>query len=191
MGVEFSNQLDFGGPLQGKLEEEYSRGRKDVAGPPPAMESTPNPTIPVAQETSPAKITGNEAAVPSLGLEKWPPCTEPWRNFYILRRGVLPCSYGHSSIAGMDGYREAWNSPLMQEIRGHLARGSFHRYCLRSSTCPIVRKSSHLHRFPLAQRMLMWSWRSWKALNSLTAGAPRRLLRRMGIGAAGHRFLAK
>lgn len=44
-----------------------------------------------------------EAARPSLGAERKPACTEPWRSLYILRRGVLPCCYGGAPIADMTG----------------------------------------------------------------------------------------
>lgn len=179
LGVELSNQLDFGGSLESDFAEEFSRGREDVADSAPAIESTPPEPTSRPQEAWPEEDAGDGGALPSLGMEKWPPCTEPWRNFYLLRRGVLPCSYGHTPIAAMGEHGEAWNSPLMQEIRSHLARGSFHRYCLKSSTCPIVQKSSHLHRIPVPQRMLLWSWRCWDALNSLTGGVPRRLVHRI------------
>ena len=45
----------------------------------------------------------------------------------------------------MTGYREVWNSPLLQDIRAHLARGEFHSYCLASPACPIVRKKFEAH----------------------------------------------
>ncbi len=69
-----------------------------------------------------------------------PLCREPWENFYILRRGILPCCYGGSEIAPMAGYAEAWNSPAMQEIRSYLARGELSPYCLLSPGCPIVQR---------------------------------------------------
>jgi hypothetical protein len=114
-----------------------------------------------------------------------PPCTEPWTSLYILRRGVLPCCYGGKSIAPMTGYREAWNAPLMQEIRRDLAAGRFHRYCLDSEDCPIVRKSSKAHRlswresFVVRGRQLLvrleragipWPRRAWRGLKVLFKG---------------------
>lgn len=45
----------------------------------------------------------------------------------------------------MDQYRDAWNSPLVQDIRRELSSGQFHKYCLDSPACPIVRKDSQLH----------------------------------------------
>ncbi len=68
-----------------------------------------------------------------------PLCREPWESFYILRRGVLPCCFG-AAIAGMDDYAEAWNSPLLQEIRGYLARGELSPYCRNTPGCPIVQR---------------------------------------------------
>ena len=46
-----------------------------------------------------------------------PLCREPWENFYILRRGILPCCYGGAVIGAMEDYAEVWNSPEIQEIR--------------------------------------------------------------------------
>ena len=59
--------------------------------------------------------------LPNLGQEQVPICVEPWRNTYILRRGIMPCCYGSRHIAEMDEYRDSWNSNLMQSIRGELA----------------------------------------------------------------------
>jgi len=70
-------------------------------------------------------------------------CLEPWKSLYILRRGVLPCCYGFGPIAPMDQHAEAWNSEVMQGIRRELLAGRFHKYCLASTACPIVRKSEH------------------------------------------------
>ena len=43
----------------------------------------------------------------------------------------------------MGEYQDTWNSPLLKDIRRHIARGEFHSYCLNAQSCPIVRKSSH------------------------------------------------
>lgn len=69
-----------------------------------------------------------------------PLCREPWESFYILRRGILPCCFGGTVLAPMDGYAEAWNSPVLQEIRSYLARGELSPYCLLSPGCPIVQR---------------------------------------------------
>lgn len=67
-------------------------------------------------------------------------CTEPWRSYYILRRGILPCCYGWKPIAPMSEWRTAWNSPALQEIRACLAKGELSEYCRLSLTCPIVQR---------------------------------------------------
>jgi hypothetical protein len=71
-------------------------------------------------------------------------CREPWESYYILRRGILPCCYGHEAIAPMSEWRTAWNSPALQEIRSYLAQGQLSPYCLCSLSCPIVQR--HMHR---------------------------------------------
>ena len=55
----------------------------------------------------------------------------------------------------MDGYREAWNSPLLQDIRRDLTQGRFHQYCLDSRACPIVRKLEEAHKLPARQAVRM------------------------------------
>jgi hypothetical protein len=67
-----------------------------------------------------------------------PLCREPWQNYYILRRGVLPCCYGHKAIGPMADWQTGWNSPELQEIRSYLAKGELSPYCLLSLSCPIV-----------------------------------------------------
>lgn len=71
---------------------------------------------------------------------KIPLCHEPWENYYILRRGIVPCCYGNEVIAPMQDWKDAWNSRPLQEIRSHLARGELSPYCLRSPSCPIVQR---------------------------------------------------
>lgn len=91
--------------------------------------------------------------LPSLGKEKWPICTEPWHFYYILRRGVMPCCFGHTRIASMGKFREAWNSPLLQELREAISQGRLSEYCLDSPSCPIVRK----HQYSKEQSQGKWS----------------------------------
>lgn len=68
----------------------------------------------------------------------YPICKEPWENYYILRRGILPCCYGHKQIAKMDSFQEGWNSEDIVEIRKYLREGKLSPYCLNSHSCPIV-----------------------------------------------------
>jgi hypothetical protein len=75
---------------------------------------------------------GNDAGLPL--------CREPWENFYILRRGILPCCYGGAVIGEMADYAEVWNSPEIQEIRLHLSQGRLAPYCLKNPGCPIVQR---------------------------------------------------
>ncbi|HEX7020581.1 MAG TPA: SPASM domain-containing protein, partial [Gemmatimonadaceae bacterium] len=106
--------------------------------------------------------------LPSLGRERRPLCTEPWKSLYILRRGVLPCCYGGAPIAPMDQYRDAWNGPLVQDIRAALVQGRFHDYCLRSFTCPIVKKAAEAQSLP-------WPHRARLRLRRAAAGLRSRL----------------
>lgn len=95
--------------------------------------------------------------------QQLPLCREPWENFYILRRGILPCCYGNPIGYSMSEWSEAWNSSKIQEIRLHLSQGNLSPYCLECLGCPIVqrylashgRETSGLHRKkPLVFRVL-------------------------------------
>lgn len=197
LGVELSDQLDFGGAIEEQFQEEYAAGRGQVdvivsspavaaapspednpqvedvvAKPPEAAKSSSSPLASDAKEVEPEK----EAALPSLGEGSLPICLEPWKSLYILRRGVFPCCYGGVKMAPTEDYRQAWNSPLMQEIRSELAEGRLHTYCSRSPACPIIRKASpetlekvRLTRFEQMRRL-------WARINRLSGGLPRRLL---------------
>jgi molybdenum cofactor biosynthesis enzyme MoaA len=141
-----------------------------------AVETAAAPTKAAAPTTATAVETA--AAPPSLGAERLPLCHEPWKSLYILRRGVYPCCYGGDPIAPMDGYREAWNSPLLQGIRGELAAGRFHRYCLESPACPIVRKAARSGRVDLGRLDRLGRLRrAWRRLDRALGGLPRRLYR--------------
>ena len=159
LGVDLHDQMDFGGLLESSFEESFEAGREEVMAPAP----TPVEKAPALPK-------------PSLGFDKRPACAEPWKDLYILRRGIRPCCYGGAPIGDMDGYRDAWNSPLLQAIREKLAGGSFHDYCVMSPACPIVRKSEHVHELPARQEARLWIWRRWQKLNEHTAGIPRRVV---------------
>lgn len=76
-----------------------------------------------------------------LGFAGLPLCLEPWESYYILRRGIMPCCYGHAPIdLDMSNWSAAWNSPELQRIRDHLRRGELSRYCRDSLGCPIVQR---------------------------------------------------
>jgi hypothetical protein len=119
-----------------------------------------------------ADVAAGPDALPSLGGERLPACSEPWKSLYILRRGVLPCCYGAKPVAKMDAYRETWNSPDVQAIRASLLEGRFHDYCLRSPTCPIVRKSDAAGTLPRSQRLLFKARVVWAGLNRRFWGVP-------------------
>lgn len=93
---------------------------------------------------------------------KMPLCKEPWENYYILRRGIVACCYANEAIASMSDWREAWNSPKLQEIRLHLSQGKLSPYCLRSPSCPIVQRhfkeykniQSYVHQRPAILRII-------------------------------------
>jgi hypothetical protein len=91
-------------------------------------------------------MTTKSAAKPAApgaedaGSSGFPLCREPWENFYILRRGILPCCYGGAAIGQMADYAAVWNSPEIQEIRRYLSRGELSPYCLKNPGCPIVQR---------------------------------------------------
>ncbi|GMR22530.1 MAG: hypothetical protein BMS9Abin37_0886 [Acidobacteriota bacterium] len=161
-GVDLHDQLDFGGSLEARFRDDFAAGRADVSQPAEEHEASH------AMEPK-----------PSLGFDRWPVCSEPWKDLYILRRGVRPCCYGGAPIDDMDGYGEAWNSPLLQAIREKLVAGGFHDYCVKSPACPIVRKSEHVNELPLRQEGFLVVWRLWQKLNALTDGVPRAILRKL------------
>ncbi|MCG6964655.1 MAG: hypothetical protein LJE95_15485, partial [Acidobacteria bacterium] len=183
--VPLSNQLDFGQATRDMFAELFERGRLDVAAdpdtlprmrevavqPPPEDGSKPEPP---SEDDLPGDTDSER---PTLGAERWPVCTEPWRNLYILRRGIMPCCYGGQPLADMDGFREAWNGPTLQAIRAELAEGRFHSYCLRTPSCPIVRKDEGAGGLPLAQAARRSVYRLWRRLNRITGGVPRKVVR--------------
>ncbi|MGO9570593.1 MAG: radical SAM/SPASM domain-containing protein [Desulfomonilaceae bacterium] len=78
-----------------------------------------------------------------------PLCREPWETIYVLRRGIMPCCFSKSPLFTWGELRdktlaqflkEAWNSPVIQEIRMALARHQLHERCAEAKSCPIVKK---------------------------------------------------
>jgi hypothetical protein len=145
----------------------------DEAGP-SAVDVEPAPIIVRGDTHGEADDMPLPAALPSLGPEREPACLEPWKSLYILRRGVLPCSYGGAPIAPMEEYRTVWNSPKMQAIRAALLRDKLHSYCLESPACPIVRKAQQTHHMPLYQRAILRGRHLWNPINRVLAGWPNR-----------------
>jgi len=154
-GVPLSDQLDFGGAMEGLFSDDFEKGRQRVS------ESTEGePFLGAAASAATFESTGATpttthhdprppaTGLPSLGEERLPICREPWKGLYILRRGVMPCCYGSHPIARMEEYREAWNSPLVRSIRRELAAGRFHQYCIHSRACPLVRKAHQIGELP-------------------------------------------
>ncbi len=124
-----------------------------------------------------ASVAAAEEPLPPLGGARLPVCQEPWKSLYILRRGVFPCCYGGEPIAPMNGYREAWNSPRMRAIRSGLAAGRFHEYCLKSSSCPIVRKAEQARGLDRSDSRYLLVRRLWHRVDRALGGVPGRLLR--------------
>ena len=166
LGVELSDQMDFGGAMRDLFTEEFDSGA--------TLATEDNPVAPPIR--NPRSAIDVEP-VTSLGGEHQPVCLEPWKSLYILRRGVMPCCYGHGPIAPMEEYRTAWNSPVMQSIRGELLKGRFHDYCLRSAACPIVRKHQAAHVLPAHQRLYLQARHWWGLLDRRLGGVPNRLRR--------------
>jgi pyruvate-formate lyase-activating enzyme len=160
-GVALSDQMDFGGRMEARFTELFEEGRRQassrpLARPPrrarrPALAGRPSaaPVIPEPMTAEP-----RDSRPPRIPL-----CTEPWSSLYVLRRGTLPCCYGGPSLAPMEGFPQAWNSPLMQELRSELRDGRFHRYCFDSPDCPLVRKAEESGALSVSQRALLWSRR--------------------------------
>ena len=169
-GVEISDQMDFGSGEAEAFAHEFAMDQYDGAEATP--EDAPKEDALPRQELAP-EISGNpiamsamevaepEPELPSLGEDKVPICTEPWKSLYILRRGILPCCYGSARAGQMDEYRESWNSQLFQDLRRELAAGRFHYYCLDSQACPLVRKAEAAGRLPKAQILFMRFWTKW------------------------------
>jgi MoaA/NifB/PqqE/SkfB family radical SAM enzyme len=190
LGVQLADQMDFGGSMRDIFQEEFAeddRASVAAAAGTAAHEAPPGAGLTAAQSPgstppSPELLAPDPARSaagaprPSLGAEQRPACLEPWKSLYILRRGVLPCCYGGSPIAGMNEYREAWNAPVVQAIRGRLLEGRFHDYCLRSHACPIVRKSEEAATLPLRQRLRLRARHVWSRLNRDTGNLPNRYL---------------
>jgi len=200
-GVPLADQMDFGGAMGEEFDRWFEEGRREVAAegdPEAAFAPTPLAASPVApepaasRETASPEVAGearltervrDEAAegppaaeaLPSLGTERKPLCTEPWKSLYILRRGVFPCCYGAEPLAPMSGYRDAWNSRDLQRIRAALAGGRFPTYCLKSTACPIVQKAQQGHRLPRAQAVRLRVRRAWARFDRLGGGVPNRV----------------
>ncbi len=168
--LEFADQMDFDASMPELFDEELARRASDAFD---LSATQPAESATIALEHA-QPIDAPAASLPSLGAERRPACLEPWTSLYIMRRGILPCCYGWKAIAGMNEYREAWNSPLVQEIRSELLKGRFHDYCLHSVACPVVRKAEHAATLPLRQRLLVRARHMWGRLNRDTNNAPRR-----------------
>jgi hypothetical protein len=77
----------------------------------------------------------------------------------------------------MADFKQAWNAPLLQEIRRELAAGRFHRYCFDSPDCPIVRKHAEAHDLPAGQQALLTRRRWLAGLRRLAVSWPARVYR--------------
>jgi pyruvate-formate lyase-activating enzyme len=170
-GVPLSDQMSFGGALSEQFAAEFAAGRASVS-PPVAAVPVAAPPVPEAPALAAPRAAVPSAPLPSLGEEALPACTEPWSSLYILRRGVMPCCYGGEPIAKMGEFAQAWNSPLMQDIRGELLKGRFHQYCFDSPDCPIVQKREHGHNLSVAQETHLVSRRLLHRMRRARFGWP-------------------
>lgn len=167
LGVELSDQLDFGGSMEAQFAKAYAAGRREAEA---LFEAPPA----VAKAAVAAAPQPTAQALPSIGAEKLPACVEPWTSLYILRRGLRPCCYGGASIGAIGDYAQAWNSPLVQDIRRELLKGSFHRYCYDSPDCPIVKKAHEAHALTAGQEAQRWAVRTWNRVKRTGGGWYRR-----------------
>lgn len=165
LGVELSDQMNFGGSLEAQFHAAFESGRHEAlsllaaergpASPAPQADVAPAPPV-TAERPRPAE----PMSLPPLGEQALPACTEPWSSLYVLRRGTMPCCYGGRPVASMGDFKQAWNSPLLQGIRRELLRGRFHQYCFDSPDCPIVRKAAEAHALTPIQKAHLWSRRA-------------------------------
>lgn len=177
-GVALSDQLDFAAGLAGQFKELWEQGRRDAQSVPLAVTMAP-PVVPQTNEPAwvPVALERRAPSAEPAAPVKKPICTEPWNGLYILRRGTLPCCYGGGAIAPMGDFKEAWNGPLMLELRKELAAGRFHKYCFDSPDCPLVRKNEAAHEVRGGQRALLVSRRALDRLKRAGYGAPGRAYR--------------
>ena len=191
LGVELSDQMDFGGELGPGFAEAYEAGRREAvalleaapARPPSDRSDSPALLAPPPADPGPAP-EGLEPPpavfdppAPGTVGRHLPICTEPWTSLYVLRRGTLPCCYGGASVASMQGFQGAWNSPLLQDIRKELRAGRFHRYCFDSPDCPLVRKAEEHRDLSASQALLLGGVRWLTRLKRAGFGLPGRLYR--------------
>ncbi len=105
-----------------------------------------------------AKTLARSAGIPlvcehdfggDLEHAKVPLCREPWETIYVLRRGIMPCCFSKYPLFTWGELRDktlaqfvkdAWNSPIIQEIRVALAHHRLHERCAETKSCPIVKK---------------------------------------------------
>jgi MoaA/NifB/PqqE/SkfB family radical SAM enzyme len=199
LGVELSDQMDFGGEMGPAFAELYEAGRREIAArfeaqvqAPPAQGAPPGPESPLLAAPPPSapppleSVAADDAPVVA---PKLPICTEPWTSLYVLRRGTLPCCYGGAAVAPMQGFQQAWNSPLLQDIRRELRTGRFHRYCFDSPDCPLVRKSEEHRDLSVSQAALLRGtrlWTSWKRAGFGLPGSVYRRAKHLALNAAAH-----
>ncbi len=193
-GVELSDQMDFGGQLGPSFSESYEAGRREalalLEGAPdaPAAEAPESPGLlappPLAPEPLPVTPAPPEAQAAAPGnspatskARPLPICTEPWTSLYVLRRGTMPCCYGGAAVAGMQDFQQAWNSPLLQDLRRELRAGRFHRYCFDSPDCPLVRKAEQHRDLGPSQELLKGGVRWLTRFKRAGFGLPGRLYR--------------
>ena len=113
------------------------------------------------------------------------------RRFLLLlvACAVAACEKTPEPIAPMAGFKEAWNGPLMQDIRRELLKGRFHPYCFDSPDCPIVRKAVQAQELSPGQRARLWAQRAWDRWARRGYGWPGHVYRRTKhrtLNALGH-----
>ena len=165
-GVPLSDQMDFGGAMNDQFDDSVEEDS--------VSEGTVSTEVTLPLTTESEEETDGQI---SLGEEQLPACTEPWSSLYILRRGIHPCCYGGHPVAAMDGFDQAWNSKIVRDIRAKLAAGRFHRYCLRSPACPIVRKDNHAGALPGTQTVFLRGREFLQRVDRRLGGVPARFYR--------------
>ena len=160
LDVPLSDQMDFGGSMAEGFAPLFEEGRREGASvrlrirPQPAA-APPSWGVQAREQGATAPEPAADDAGAADAEPRLPICTEPWTSLYVLRRGTLPCCYGGPVLAPMASFTEAWNAPVVQDIRRHLRDGRFHKYCFDSPDCPIVRKAEEGGELPAAQSALL------------------------------------
>jgi MoaA/NifB/PqqE/SkfB family radical SAM enzyme len=110
-----------------------------------------------------------------LETAEGPLCSEPWQALYLLNRGIMHCCFAKSPVFTWSQrgdktlarfLRDAWNSPIFQDIRAALAQQRLHERCAETKSCPIVKKWFKSQSWSEAPQVPDASWRKGTRLEN-------------------------